>query len=306
MNAAAPREDRLSLAVALVLGAFFFFIMIDTSAKWMVGAGLPALQVVFIRYAGHFTATVVFLLPKEGRDIYRSNAPIIQVFRSLLLVVSTMLNFLALKYLPLTVTTAVFFTTPIVVVLLSIPMLGEKVGLKRFLAVLVGFGGVLIVVRPLGASFHWSMLCSLGALMAASVYFVLTRMIAGRDNNPTGQFFTSGIPTMILLPFVISTWTWPQDGWSWVAACLIGVFGFMGHSMITIGHRFAEASTLAPAVYVQVIYVSLISWLIFNQPPDGWTMLGTAVIIGSGVFIWWRERQLRKVPIAMSGDPHRH
>lgn len=294
MNAAAPREDKLSLAVSLILGAFFFFIMIDTSAKWLVGAGMPALQVVFIRYAGHFASTMVFLFPKEGRNIYRSNAPKIQIIRSFLLVLSTIFNFVALQYLPLTITTAVFFTTPIVVVLLSIPMLGEKVGTKRFLAVLVGFVGVLIVVRPLGASFHWAMFSSFGALLAASMYFILTRMIAGRDDNPTGQFFTSGIPTLILLPFVFSVWTWPQDGWSWVAACMIGIFGFLGHSMLTIAHRFAEASTLAPAVYVQVIYVSLISWLVFNQPPDGWTLVGTAIIIGSGIFIWWREKQLRK------------
>ncbi len=305
MSEAHPREDRLALALPMVLGAFFFFIMIDTSAKWMVTAGLPALQVVFMRYAGHLLITIAVLGPMEKGQLWRSNALKIQIIRSLLLICSTICNFVALQYLPLTVTAAIFFATPIVVVLLSMPMLGETVGLWRLGAVLVGFGGVLVVVRPLGAEFHWSMLCSLAALIMASIYFVLTRMIAGRDNNPTGQFYSSLIPTILLLPVVITSWSWPQDGWSWVAAIMIGLFGFAGHSLITVGHRYAQASTLAPAIYAQIIYVTIISWLVFHEPPDGFTILGTAIIVASGLFIWWRERALRKQPIALSAGNFR-
>lgn len=273
---------------------FFCFTLIDTSAKWLVGLGLPALQVVFIRYAGHFTSTLIFLAPREGLSILQSNAIGIQLARSILLVISTMFNFIALQYLPLTITTAIFFAMPILVTLLSVPMLGEQVGLKRILAVLVGFIGVLVVVRPLGEGFHWAMFSSLASLLAASIYFVLTRLIAGRDDNPTGQFYTSGIPTLVLLPFVISGWVWPEGGWGWTALIMIGFFGFLGHSLITIGYRFAEASILAPVIYVQIIYVTVISWMVFGQPPDRWTILGTTIIVSSGVFIWARERAAKK------------
>ncbi len=288
-----PREDRLGAAIAIVCAAFLCFTLIDSAAKWLIAAGLPALQVVFIRYAGHFATTLVVFLPSEGADLFRSRAPRLQMMRAGLLMAGTVFNFVALIYLPLTITTAIFFATPVLVSLLAIPLLGERIGLRRFLAILVGFGGVLIITTPWGVSFHWSMLSALGALVSASLYFVLTRMIAGVDNNPTGQFYTSALPTLALLPFVLSGWIWPEGVTNWAVTLAIGALGGLGHSLLTIGYRYAPASTLAPVVYVQILYATLISWLIFLQPPDGKTILGTAVIVAAGVYIWWRERRLR-------------
>lgn len=289
------------MAILIMLGAFFCFTMIDTSAKWLAGAGLSAIQIAFIRYGGHFIASLAIFLPGEGRHLFRSNVPGKQVIRALLLLFSTILNFTALSYLPITLTTAIFFATPIVVVLLAIPILGERIGLRRFIAVMVGFSGVLIITQPWGASFHWAMLCSLGALFCASSYFVMTRAIAGLDNNPTGQIFTSGIPTIALMPFALWHWQWPQAPIDWVIAGCIGLFATLGHSLLTVGHRYAQASTLAPMVYVQIIYVTTISWIVFHEPPDGKTIAGTAVIIGAGFYIWLRERQLRR-PVTPLGN----
>ncbi|MEM9229620.1 MAG: DMT family transporter [Pseudomonadota bacterium] len=291
-----PREDRLTAAVLILFGAFFCFTLIDSSAKWLVAAGLPALQVVFIRYAGHFLMAIAWFLPMEGMGVFRSNAPGIQIARAAMLMGGTTLNFIALAYLPLTITTAIFFAAPVLVSLLAIPILGEQIGPRRFVAILVGFTGVLIIAAPWGVAFHWSIFAAIGALVCASMYFVLTRMIAGVDNNPTGQVITSGLPALVLLPFVLGNWTWPATTVDWSVTCLIGLFGALGHSLLTVGYRYAPASTLAPVVYVQIIYATVISWAVFAQPPDSKTIAGTALIIAAGVYIWRRERQIRATP----------
>ncbi len=290
MKAVRPRADRPGFAVLIALAAFGCFTGIDSSAKWLGAAGLPALQVAFVRYAGHFVAVLAAFLPSEGPGVFRSNAPWLQVGRALTLLTGTALNFVAVRYLPLTVTTAIFFASPMLVCLLSIPMLGERVGLRRFAAIGVGFLGVLVITRPWGASFHWAMLCSLGALTAASTYFVLTRMIAGRDDNPTGQVITAGLPTLVLAPVALSVWVWPERPVDFVLMGVIGLFGAFGHSFLTVAHRYAAASTLAPVVYAQIVYVSLVSWAVFAQPPDAQTVVGTAIIVAAGLYIWRRER----------------
>jgi threonine/homoserine efflux transporter RhtA len=139
-HAVAQREARTGLGVGMMALAVLFFTCIDTSAKWLVTAGLASIQVAFVRYAVHFALALVVFLPREGRDAIRSNAPGRQFLRSMFLMGSTACNFAALQYLPITVTTTIMFAGPIVVTLLSIPILGERVGIHRIAAVLIGFG----------------------------------------------------------------------------------------------------------------------------------------------------------------------
>ncbi len=283
-------SNKLSLGFSLMLGAFLCFALLDTSAKWLVVSGLPALQVVFMRYLGHFVATVVVYWPREGRRMFQSKTPRVQTLRAVLLLCSTTLNFFALVYLPLTTTIAIFFAAPLVVCLLSIPVLGERVGLPRFSAVLTGFAGVLIIVEPWGAAFSPKMLLAMGAMCCASCYFVLTRKIAGIDNNSVSQAFSSGIATVVLLPVGIYLWQTPVSTFDWLPLIAVGILGMVGHTLLTIAHRFVEASVLAPTVYSQILYATLFSWLFFNQIPDNKTVLGTLIIVASGLFVWHRER----------------
>lgn len=287
---AAPREDRPAAAVIIMAAAVFLFTLIDTSAKWLIMAGLPALQVVFSRYAGAFLTSLVLFLPRGGLRAFRSNRPWIQLIRALSLLAGTILNFVALTYLPITLTIAMFFAIPIVTTLLSIPVLGEKVGLRRFLAVVAGFGGVLVIVQPWGAEFHWAIFLSIGALISASVYFVLTRLLAGVDNTSTSQLWSSGVATVALAPFALSGAVWPGDGLTLFVFLFIGVLGGVSHVLATLAHRFAPAATVAPVVYVQAIYATAIGYLVFGTLPTIWTALGTAIIVASGVYIWQRER----------------
>ncbi len=277
-----------------MLVAFFCFAVMDTTAKWLVVAAIPSLQVAFLRYFVNFIWVLLIYLPRNGFSIMRSNAPHLQVLRACLLFSGTAFNFTALKYLPLTTSIAIFFASPMVVCLLSIPILKEKVGIKRFAAIFVGFIGVLIIVAPWGDEFDYHIFLAIAAMLGASGYFVMSRVVAGRDTNSVVQFYCAGVPTMLLLPVVWSLWQWPSSNLEWSLLVLIGSFAMLGHSALTLAHRFAEASVLAPTVYSQIIYITLFSWLIFDSVPTLSTAVGIVVIVGSGIYIWNRERVLQK------------
>lgn len=276
-----------------MLGAFLCFSVMDASAKWLVSAAVPALQVAWLRYAGHLIAALAVYAPKHGAAIVKSKNPKLQSFRALFLLLSTCLNFTALQYLPLTMTIAIFFVTPLMVCLLSIPVLGEKVGIKRLLAVLVGFSGVLIIVQPWSESFDPHIFISICAMLLASGYFVMSRVIAGMDSNATTQVYVSGLGTILLAPLALHFWVWPESLHAWSLLVLIGTLGMVGHSMVTQAHQYAQASVLAPCIYSQVVFIAALSWIVFGEPPDKQTLLGTSIIVGSGLFIWFRERQMQ-------------
>lgn len=286
----------LTLGYSLMLLAFLCFAGMDTSAKWLVAAAIPALQVAWLRYLGHFLCTVLIYLPRHGTAIARSSKPGAQTLRALFLLAATCFNFTALQFLPLTTAIAIFFVTPLTVCLLSIPILGEKVGIKRLLAVMVGFVGVLIIVEPWSQRFEPAIFLSLAAMCCASGYFVMSRLAAGADSNATVQFYVAGIATVLLAPVALYHWVWPEDLQTWIVICLIGSLGIIGHSCLSNAHRHAEASVLAPVVYSQIIYIAILSWLVFDQMPDQKTILGTMIIVSSGLFIWFRERQAQQAP----------
>lgn len=285
-----PREDRAALGLVMMVVALACFTGVDTTAKWLMLGGLPALQVAFCRYAGHFVGALFAFLPSEGLSAFRSHRPGLQALRAACILGSTLLNFMALRYLPITLTTTVFFASPIVISLLSIPVLGEKVGIRRLVAVLVGFCGVLVVMQPWGHKLDPAIFYSFGALLSASTYFVLTRLVAGQDSNATSQLWTSGLGTISLLPLMPALWVWPEQFSSYVWMIMIGLMAGFGHSVATVAHRFADASLLAPVVYVQLLFATLTGIFLFNTPPNRWTLIGGCIIIASGLYIGWRER----------------
>jgi drug/metabolite transporter (DMT)-like permease len=274
--------------------AVVFFTCIDTSAKWLAIAGFPVSQIVFARYAGHLIYTLALYLPQEGVSIFKSNSPGKQFLRSSFLFIGTFLNFQALKYLPITVTTTIMFAGPIVITLLAVPLLNEKVGSRRVLAVCTGFFGVLVVIQPWGTAFHPAMFFSLATLVLASLYFIMTRMLAGIESNATQLVWSAALATIALSPFAWHVWVWPETPGQWIVLCAIGCFGALGHISATTAHRWAEASILAPLVYSQVFWAALAGILIFDTYPTVWTLGGGAIIIASGLYIWQRETRKRK------------
>jgi len=199
-----------------------------------------------------------------------------------------------MRYLPLTVTGALLFTSPLMVCALSGPLLGEHVGWRRWLAIGVGFIGILIIIRPGTEAFQPAALLSLMAAFFAALFSIVTRKLAGVDGAMTQQVYAGGIALVMVTPFAFSGWVWPSEPMSWVAFFTLGTAGVLGHMLISVAHRYATPATLAPFNYLQLLYLALASWVLFNQPPDNWFFLGATIIIASGLYIWLRERSLHK------------
>jgi drug/metabolite transporter (DMT)-like permease len=294
-----PIEERRLAGIALVIAAYLMFTVIDSCAKWLSQSGMPVGEVVFVRYAGQLILVSAFFLPTRGRELVRTRRPWLEVVRGLCLLLSTAFNFTAILFLPLTVTSSIMFTVPLLICALSIPILGESVGWRRWLAIVIGFVGILIVVQPGTAAFHPAAILSLASSLSAAFYYLLTRKLAGVDSVTTQQFYAALVATICVLPFVIGSgqWTWPTDGAGWLAFIAIGSAALLGHQFVTTAHRFAPASVLAPFGYVQIIFMTASSWLIFGQPPDVWIYVGEPIVIASGLYIWLRERQLSRTVV---------
>jgi drug/metabolite transporter (DMT)-like permease len=288
-----PIEDRVLPAIGLLLLALLAFTGIDTCAKWLVTRGVPATEVAFVRYAVHLAIVCVVGLAGAERLWETTNLRAVSV-RAVALLGSTLLNFAAVSFLPLTMTSAIMFSAPLWICLLSIPLLGETVGPRRWIAMGVGFCGILVVARPWSGDLHPAVLLSLAAALCGALYSILTRMLAGRDSTNTQQFYAGLVATLGVAPFALGDWTWPTGAASWIAFGAIGVFGWGGHQLATIAHRFAPASTLAPFNYAQIVYMTASSWLIFAQPPDRWVIVGAGIVAASGIYIWLREKALAR------------
>ena len=283
--------DRPGLGLALMLAAVSLFACIDTSAKWLIVAGLPALQVAFVRYAGHLALALALCLSREGPRPILAASSWLQVARALALAGSTSLNFLGLQFLPLTTAVAILFAAPIVVTLLAIPLLGERVGPRRLAAVGAGFLGVLVVVQPWGASWHPAILLSLGALLSASLYYVLTRMVVLRGERSVwaGQVWVSGLAAVLLAPFALAHWSWPAAGPDWFAFGLIGLVGGTSHALVATANRWAGASVLTPVTYLHLPFVTVLGFVLFGTRPAASTLLGAAIIVGASAYLWRRD-----------------
>lgn len=302
-NIVSPIENRANLGIALVLASQLVLLILDVSAKWLSVEGLPATEIVFMRYGMHLLLLLLLFLPISGASLFISNNWKLEILRGTCLLITTGLNFLAMRYLPLTVTSAIQFTSPLIICALSGPMLGESVGWRRWLAIGVGFCGILVIVRPGTEAFQPAALLSLGCAIFLALFSILTRKLAGVDTAQTQQFYAGATPVILLLPIAFSDWTWPSQPISWVAFFVMGAAGLGGHYLNSIAHRFAAPATIAPFSYLSLVYLSIASWLIFNEPPDEWFVLGVTIIVLSGLYIWLRERQLAKRATALDPTP---
>lgn len=287
-----PIEDRQLTGISLMILAVFFFTCLDAAAKWLMLSGMPAMQVVFSRYGLHLLIVLAVFLPVQRAALFQTQKLPLEITRALILLGSTTCNFMAVKFLPLTVTGSILFMTPIILAGLAVPLLGEHVGWRRWLAIIVGFIGILIIIRPGGGAFHWAVFLSLGSATFNAFYAITTRKLAGVDSVYTQQFYAALIATLAVMPFALGDWVWPQTNLNWMVFFSLGVLGFLGHLLITMAHRLAPASTLAPFAYPQILFMSAASWLVFSETPSLSIILGAPVVVGSGLYIWMRERQL--------------
>lgn len=277
-------------AILLLMGAMAVFTVLDTSAKY-VSQSLPVLVGVFFRYGIGFVLALAVVWQAGGVRLMRTRHPVLQVLRGVLLLASTATNFLAMSYLQLAQTAAISFTIPLWVCALSVPLLGEHVGVRRWLAVIVGFLGVLIIMRPGSAEFHWAMLISLCNALLGAFYNIATRKVGGHDSTETSLFYVGLVGTLVSATTLPQVWQTPQ-GFEWLLLLLMGLAGTAGHFMLIQAHRLAPASAIAPFIYTQIITMTISGALVFGQFPDGWTLVGAAIVVASGVYVFARERKM--------------
>ena len=278
------------VGIGLISATYLLFTLLDGSAKWLVQT-VPVLMVVWLRFLSHTLLASALLFPNRGRALVRTRHLRWHLARGLMFVAMTGINFWALQFLQLTVTASIFFMAPILVALLSAPLLGERLDAKRWAAILIGFAGVLVIVRPGSEAFHPAMLLSLVNAVLYAFFNMMTRKLAAYDPPETIQFLPALGATIVLAPFAFASWEWPSSGLEWTVACLLGVFGGLGHYLLALAHRYAPSSVIAPFVYQQVIYMALIGYLLFGDVPTPAVWIGAAIVIGSGLYLFARERR---------------
>ena len=288
---AAERRQRLT-AIGLMALATMCFAVLDSSAKYLVVAEHVAVaQVTWLRFVGHVVFSAVVLWPLALRPSLRSAKPWLQIFRSGLMVVTTGFNFLALRYLQLDQTITIFFLTPLLVAALAGPLLGEWVGWHRMLAILAGFAGVLVVMHPGIGTVHWAMLLALIATLGYAFYNLATRYLAAFDPASVTQTYTPLAGVLLLAPFAVGVWHWPDGAGQWLLLASLGFWGGLGHWLLILAHRSAPAAVLAPFIYLGLIWMSAAGFLVFGDVPTEWTLAGAAIVILSGLYLLARERK---------------
>jgi drug/metabolite transporter (DMT)-like permease len=281
-------RNRLT-GIALVSLTYFVFTLLDGSAKWLVGS-VPVVVVVWLRFLIHVLIGGAILFPLRGLALVRTRHMRWHLVRAVMFCTMTAMNFWALQYLQLTVTSTIFFVIPILIALMAVPLLGEKLDRGRWIAILAGFAGVLVVVRPGGADFHPAMLLSLANAFLYAVYNMMTRRLAAYDSPETIQYLPAVGATILLAPFALAGWESPEGWTEWTVACLLGVFGGLGHYLLALAHRYAPASVLAPFLYQQVIYMAIFGYVVFGDVPSTGVWIGAAIVAASGLYLFARER----------------
>ena len=232
---AQQRRQRLT-GIALMCGAVALFACLDTTAKYL-NTHMDSLQIAWARYTSAFVLTLIVSNPLTHPDLLRTKRLKLQIVRSVLLVASTALNFLALRWLQLDEALSIIFTFPFIVAIASGPMLGEWIGWRRWSAICFGFGGVLLITRPGFGGMHPAALFSLAATICYGFYAVITRIVSRADSNQTSLFYANFIGALVMLPVIPFVWTTPEN---WAIALMLvgtGVLGSVGHFLLISGHR---------------------------------------------------------------------
>jgi drug/metabolite transporter (DMT)-like permease len=282
-------RNRLT-GIGIVSLTYLLFSLLDGSAKWLVGS-MPVNMVVWLRFAIHAVVAGAVLFPLRGLSLVRTNHLRWHLLRALMFIAMTGINFWALQYLQLTVTSSIFFTVPLIIALLGAPLLGEKLDTGRWIAIIVGFAGVLVIVHPWSADFHPAMLASLVNAVLYAVFMMMTRRLAAYDSPETIQYLPAVGAAIGLAPFAIVAWEMPDTAIEWTLACLMGVLGSVGHYLLALAHRYAPSTVIAPFLYQQVFYMALIGYFVFGDVPGTAVWIGAAIVIASGLYLFHRERQ---------------
>jgi drug/metabolite transporter (DMT)-like permease len=284
----APQQNRV-LAVALLLAGFLILTTVDAASK-LLTEKYHTLEIGFGRAVFQVLPLLV-LIAWRGRGVLHSAHPRLQLLRGAAIYVCTIMFIQGLSLLDLADCTAIAYVSPFIVVLFSIWLLKEKVDWQRWVAVAMGFLGVLVVLRPGMGVFGPAALWPLSEAVIWALALVITRMMP-RDSALTTLIWTTGTQLLLAALFVPLVWRMP-DMADMPAFAATGILNLMGQMLLIAAFQRAPASMLAPFSTIQIIFAAMVGWLVFQTFPDFWTWVGTGVILAGGLLVWWRETQLR-------------
>ena len=292
MTPPAPAQHPLR-GILLFMLALMLFALLDATSKHLTATfAVPLL--VWARYTLHFVIMLVFVAPSMRLQLVRTDNLALQVVRALALVGTTGFAMMAFRSMPLAEATAVLFLAPLLVTLLAGPFLGERIGAGRWVAVVVGFAGVLLIARPGGALNLAGVLWALAGAACYAAYQLLTRRLSHAEHPLTLLFYTALVGTAVMS--LALPWFWfefapaPRQ---WLMIASLGVYGGVGHFILIRAFRLAPASTLTPFGYTQLIWAGLLGWMVFGHIPDAMSTAGMAVIAASGLWLALGERPPR-------------
>jgi drug/metabolite transporter (DMT)-like permease len=287
------RGHNIGRAILYMALAMALLPCLNASAKYL-GRGYSTVEIVWARYAGHFAYMLVAFFPRRGLGLFYTGRLGIQVLRSALLVTATGVYFTALHYTDLPTASVISFVSPLMITALSFVMLGEPVGPRRWVAVGIGFLGALIILRPGSGVVHLASFLVLISAACNALYQLLTRGLAARDTAETSNTYIAVVGfvlTSLAVPFL---WQTPRSPLDLLLFVSLGIFGGFGHYFIVKALEWGPAAVIAPLNYAQLIGTVIIGYVAFAEWPDLGTWIGAAVIIASGLYIFYRERAPQK------------
>jgi drug/metabolite transporter (DMT)-like permease len=298
MSAPASAIDGVARAtvargIAFALLAWLLFASMDAGSK-LLAEGYSIIQILWVRFlsqaviAGWLAARHGLVAGLRTRHVW------LQSLRSLILVIEIGLFILAITVLPLANAHAILAVTPLLVTALSVPILGERVGWRRWSAIGVAFFGMLIILRPGFGTMHPMALVALSCALMFAIYQVLTRMV-GRDDPPmTTLFYTALVGAIGLTAVGPFYWSWP-DARGWALFAMVACLGSSGHFMLIKALQLAPASVLQPFSYTVLVWATIVGFVVFGSLPDWPTVLGAAIVVASGLYTFYRERRRTSV-----------
>lgn len=289
-------QARTLIGIGLMLTAMAVLPFLDAIAKYLGQQGVPVMQIVWARLFFGAIITMPFAWKLAGPRGLIPNMPVMHAIRASLMIAATAFFFVALHHLPLADTLAIFFVQPLIVTVLSPLVLGETVGIRRWLAVIVGFIGTLIIIRPGFQELNPGVFMALASGACLAIYLLLTRKIAGSAPAMVTTFYTSISGAVIMSIIVLFVWQ-PPTAAQWGFFILLAAVANGGHYLIIRAYDHAEASLLAPLAYTEIIMATILGWYIFGDFPDLWTFVGVGILIACAVYISWRERVRHVEPI---------
>lgn len=287
------QQNRPILGIALMCLAVLFFGLLEMTAK-SASDYMPPAQTVWARFVIHTVVMAVVFGCIYGRRLVATKRPKLQILRSLVLAATTLCQFTGLKYLQLAEVTTINFLAPFLVAILAIPLLGERPGPHRWGAIVVGFAGVLLVIRPGFAEVHWAVFIILIGAFGMALFLALTRMVSAVDPAMTSLFYSALVGAVAMSAIVPWFWVTPTDPMALLHMAGVGAFGATGHLILIFATRYAAGSALAPFMYTQIVWAVLFGYIAFGDLPDGFTWIGAAVVIASGVYLMIREAQAKR------------